>query len=168
MVIADLQAQSFPEFYKVFSDLMHEGYAGFPKRLQDHFLRYDYSASAMQNWLELGLRKFLIAFDDDGISGFLVGDNSYGGVAFVSWIGVAREKRNAGVGSSLLEAYEQFAKSRAAHLIELFTFDTVKPFYIARGYKEAGRRESGYYGRQNVIMNKTIGSWSEKNLPALT
>ncbi|KXK08396.1 MAG: Acetyltransferase (GNAT) family protein [candidate division WS6 bacterium OLB21] len=110
------------------------------------------------------MRKVLIARDSGKSIGFIIGDNSYGGVSFISWLGVVEHYRGLGIGSKLLNTYEDFAISCGSHLLELFTFEKVKPFYQRHGFSEIGRREEGYYGQKNLIMNKTIGKWNENYL----
>lgn len=156
----------FDEFYEVFTKLMEEGYDGFSETLKGYFLSHDYSKNTYRFWLDKNFRRFTIAIDIDTnkIVGFLVGDNTYGGIGFISWIGVLPESRGKGIAKMLFNDYEAFAKQKKAHLLELFTYDKVKPFYDQLGFKEIGRRERGFYGSKNIIMNKKIGEWDDKNL----
>jgi len=159
-----LTKDRFNEFYKVFSALMQEGYDNFSSTLKTHFIKHDYSYATYNFWLERNFRRFSIAIEDNKIIGFLVGDNTYGGVGFISWIGVLPEYRKKHIGQLLLENYEKFAKSKKAHLLELFTYEKVKGFYERMGFKEIGRRMEGFYGSKSIIMDKKIGSWSDENL----
>ncbi|MBW7953813.1 MAG: GNAT family N-acetyltransferase [Candidatus Dojkabacteria bacterium] len=164
MVIEVLRPQDFEDFYQLFSKLMLEAFPTFSPRLKKHFLDKDYNPQVLRYWIDNNMRKVLIARDSGKSIGFIIGDNSYGGVSFISWLGVVEHYRGLGIGSKLLNTYEDFAISCGSHLLELFTFEKVKPFYQRHGFSEIGRREEGYYGQKNLIMNKTIGKWNENYL----
>ena len=157
MVITDVTVQTFPQFYQLFEELMLEGYYHFPVELRQYFLARDYSRINYATWLERNFRKILIAMEDNQVRGFLTGDHSYGGVGFISWLGVKKEFRNQGIGTQLLQTYEDYARSKKAHLLELFTSEDNLNFYQKRGFKEIGRRSEGYYGQKNIIMDKELG-----------
>jgi ribosomal protein S18 acetylase RimI-like enzyme len=166
--ITEITPALFPKFYRCFEILMQEGYAGFPFKLREYFIKKEYSLSNFILWNEKQFRKFFLAIDNEGngeIVGFLVGDNTYGGVAFITWIGVLPNFRHLGIGRQLLEVYEAYVKTKHAHLLELFTYEAVKPFYLKLGFLEIGRREQGFYGQKNIIMNKRIGNWDDNNIP---
>jgi ribosomal protein S18 acetylase RimI-like enzyme len=167
MVIETVSLNSVDKFYECFQELMLEGYGHFSEALSRHFLAVDYPKRNFEFWIERNLRRIFLATEDGNVLGFLMGDNSYGGVGFVSWFGIRKPYRKQGIGSKLYEAYESYIKTKNAHMIELFTFEEVKPFYLKQGFKEIGRRPEGYYGQKNVIMDKKLGSWSDKNLEAL-
>ncbi len=160
MTIIDLPALRLDEFYQVFSELMHEGYADFPLELREYFLSKDYPQASFSFWLERNVRKILVALEDDKIAGFLIGDHTYGGVGFISWLGVLPSFRRRQFASALLQEYEKYAKSKNAHLLELFAGNNVKAFYERLGFTCVGHREHGYYGQENNIMDKVIGEWS--------
>jgi len=167
--IAEITGPQFPAFFNCFEILMQEGYAGFPAKLREFFIMKEYSQSNFFQWYEKQLRKIYIAFNEtEQLIGFLVGDNTYGGIAFITWIGVLPAYRKHGVGKQLLQFYEEYVRTRNAHLIELFTYEGVKEFYIKNGFKEIGRREEGFFGQQNIIMNKKIGSWDISNIPPIS
>lgn len=157
MVITDVNLQNFPEFYALFSELMHEGYGHFPEELRAYFLLKDYSRNNLSYWLEHNFRRMLIAIEDNMIQGFIIGDHTYGGVGFISWLGVKKDLRSHGIGTKLLQVYEAYARSKKAHLLELFTSEENKAFYEHHGFYEIGRRKEGFYGQQNLIMNKSLG-----------
>lgn len=164
MVITDVTLETLPKFYDCFQELMVEGYGNFPPELVKHFLEKDYSLRNFNLWVERSFRKISLAVESGYVMGFIVGDRTYGGVGFISWLGVRPPFRKKHIGAKLLKNYENFAKARHAHVIELYTFDKVKPFYLKQGYKEIGRRAEGYFGRKNIIMDKVLGPWNSKTL----
>lgn len=165
MVIEDLTKDSIPSFYEVFCNLMREGYDNFSPKLQEHFINFDYPLKNWYYWYEKSLRKVLLAkSDSDEVIGFIVGDHSYGGVAFITWLGVIPEFRRKGVGTKILKEYESYVDKKSAHLIELYTFPKVQGFYERHGYHKIGVRPEGYYGRKNIIMDKKLRDWNESVL----
>lgn len=160
MVIRDIETSQIEQFHQLFTSIMREGYGGFPKYLQDYFLKEMYSLAHFRFWLQKGFRKILVTLDEyDTIVGYLIGDHTYGGSGFVSWVGVNKEYRESGIASKMLEVYTQYVKSKKGFLVELYTFDHLIRFYTNRGFKVIGRRDPGFFGQKNVIMNKQIGEW---------
>lgn len=159
VVIKDLTLQEFDSFYDAFSVLMREGYGQFPKELSEYFLSHDYLKANFENWLARGIRKILVAVEDGKVISFLVGDHTYGGVGFVSWLGVLPEYRNQGIGSRMLAIYEMYVIDKKGHLLELYTYDGAEPFYLKHGFNEIGRRNPGFYGQLNIIMNKQLNGF---------
>lgn len=165
MVIKQATTLDIDPFYKLFSEVMHEGYAGYSPKLINHFLTKDYSKQQFYLWLERFFRNIYLALDSGEVIGFIIGDYTYGGVGFISWLGVRPDYRKKGVGTSLYKAYEDFAIEKKAHLIELYTYPKVADFYLRLGFKQTGEREQGYFGQKNLIMNKRLGDWDDSNLP---
>lgn len=165
MVIKKATVLDIDIFYELFSEIMHEGYAGYSERLINHFLTKEYSKANYYLWIERFFRNIFLAMENDKVVGFLVGDNTYGGVGFISWIGIKQQYRRQGVGASLYKVYEDFARSKNAHGIELYTYPKVAPFYLKLGFKQIGMREQGYFGQKNLIMHKKIGDWTDDNIP---
>jgi ribosomal protein S18 acetylase RimI-like enzyme len=166
--IVEFQLRDLELFYNCFEVLMQEGYAGFPNPLKEYFIKKEYSKTNFYLWVEKNFRKIFLAIDDNNeIIGFLVGDNTYGGVAFITWIGVKKEQRAKGIGKMLFDAYQNYVIAKNAHIIELFTYEGVKGFYLSLGFQEIGRREQGFFGQENIIMNKIIGKWDNKNIPPI-
>jgi GNAT superfamily N-acetyltransferase len=168
MVIVDVNYLNLQKFYPLFKEVMEEGYGQFPPELRQYFLKKEYPEEMLKLWLERNFRKILMALDDqEQVLGFLIGDHTYGGVAFISWLGVKKEYRKQGIGTALLKKYEEYARIKKAHLIELFTIDDVIPFYAHNGFVEIGRRNPGFFGQKNVILNKKLSDFNRENI-ALT
>ncbi len=164
MVIRQATTLDIGKFYDLFSEVMYEGYAGYSPKLIEYFLKQDYSKEKFYLWLERFFRKIYIALEEEEVIGFLVGDYTYGGVGFISWIGVRLAYRGKGVGAALFKVYEEFAIQKKAHLIELYTYPKVSEFYLKLGFKHIGTRSQGYFGKKNMIMNKELGDWDDDNL----
>ena len=152
------------EFYNLFREIMNEGYSGYSEEIKKRFLEKDYSITNFQVWLDRFFRYILLAYHEEQLVGFLVGDYTYGGVGFISWLGVRKDMRGSRVGKTLYLEYERFAKNKNAHLLQLYTYPKVEEFYIKLGFKRIGIREQGYYGQKNIIMNKKIGEWNDLSL----
>lgn len=165
MVIKQATTLDIEKFYSLFTLIMHEGYSGYSHKLINHFLQKDYSKQQFYLWLERFFRNIYLALENEEVIGFLVGDYTYGGVGFISWIGVKPEYRGRGIGEALFNTYEKFAIEKKAHLIELYTYPKVSGFYLKLGFKHIGTRTQGYFGQENMIMDKVIGDWNDDNIP---
>ena len=157
MVIEELGFDNLDSFYKCFSSIMNEGYGQFPPVLSEYFLLTDYTVENFRLWIDRNFRKVYLALDDNSnVIGFIIGDHTYGGVGFVSLLGVYPEYLNKGIGGVLLDKYTEYIRQIKGHLIELYTYDRARPFYERHGFILIGQRPEGYFGRKNLIMNLTL------------
>ena len=164
MVIRQATTLDIDNFYELFVEIMNEGYAGYSEALKTHFLTKDYTKINYYNWIEKFFRIIYLAIEGEKIVGFISGDYTYGGIGFVSWLGVKKEFRGKGIGKKLYLTYEDFANKKGAHLIELYTYPEVADFYIRLGFNKIGERKQGYFGQKNIIMNKKLRDWSDEYL----
>ena len=85
------------------------------------------------------------------------------GVWDLWWIGVAADSQRQGIGDGLLKFVEEKVKSAGGRLLLIETstltvFDSVRQFYMKRGYAECGRVPDFYrLGEAKVIYFKRIG-----------
>lgn len=164
MVIKELSYNYIQSFKKCFDVLMLEGYGQFPLDLSKYFLEKDYTFNSFTLWLERNFRKvFIVLNEDDTVIGFLIGDHTYGGMGFISWLGVLKDYRGRGIARELVNKYIEYVKGLEGHAIELYTYENVKPFYLKLGFFEIGRRKEGYFGQKNIIMNYTIKDFNLNN-----
>ncbi|HEC64106.1 MAG TPA: N-acetyltransferase [bacterium] len=164
MTIEDLSEDKLDDFFELFQKVTKEEFPEYSSAVQNFFLGRDYSKRSFEFHLTRKFRKVLIALDGKNIIGYLVGDQTYGGVGFISFIGVPKKKRGKGIGSELVEEYEKFCKSKKAHMVRLYTFERIEPFYIKLGFERIGEEKEGYWGTRNLVMGKSIGTWNEETL----
>ena len=164
ITVSDLSLQFIDDFFSLFETVVKEDFPEYSNKVKDFFLTRDYSKQTFVNFLGRTYRKVLIATENRKVVGYLVGDHTYGGVGFVSFFGVEKDKRKHGIGTKLLEEYENFSKSRKAHMVKLYTFERLIPFYKRLGYEHIGEEKTGYWGTRNQVMGKIIGEWDERTL----
>ena len=84
------------------------------------------------------------------------------GVWNLWWIGVAGDSQRQGIGDGLLNFVEEKVKSAGGRLLlietsSLAAFDSVRQFYVKRGYMECGRVPDYYAaGEAKMIYCKSI------------
>lgn len=156
MQIKDLTHEYLDSFYELFRNIMLKDFPEYKSETLQYFLNTLYSKNHFYSFINSPYRKNLVIEEDDEIIGFLVADQTFGGVGFISWLGIKDGYRNNGLASKILEEYKNFCKSKDAHLIEVYTFPKTVEFYKRKGFMEVGRREKGYFGVVNIIMDKNI------------
>ena len=168
--IEDLTVETLDRFFSLFERVVNEDFPEYSDKVKKFFLTKDYSKETFRNFLGRPFRKVSIAVEDEleGVSGsvvgYLVGDHTYGGVGFVSFFGVEKSRRRNGIGTELIKAYEDFSKGKKAHMVKLYTFNRIMPFYEKLGYEHIGEEKTGYWGTRNQVMGKMIGEWDEETL----
>jgi GNAT superfamily N-acetyltransferase len=99
----------------------------------------------------------VIAEDKDGIVvGGAIG-RTWGQCCELQQLWVCAELRSNGIGSHLMDAFEQEAENRGCALVYLDTFSFQAPvFYQARGYREVLRTVGFTGGVAKITMHKSI------------
>jgi GNAT superfamily N-acetyltransferase len=85
--------------------------------------------------------RLLVAEYDGKVVGYCLGFDHYapyanGRVSWVEEITVRAELRRKGIGRALMDAFEEWARSRGSRLVSLATRRTAS-FYVALGYEES-------------------------------
>lgn len=87
-----------------------------------------------------------------GLSG-----HTWGGVAEVRFLWVDERRRHTGIGSRLLRAAEEEARSRGCMKIVLSTHSFQAPdFYLKHGYVVAGEFSNYPRGHRSIFLEKTL------------
>lgn len=156
MEIVDLSKQHLNSFYELFCSIIQEDLYEYTMDQRREFSEEMYSKEVIERLIQIGSKKILIILEISEVIGFLFGDKPFGGVGFVSWFGIRKDLRGNGYGRLLMNTYEKYCKQSGAHLIEVYTFPKTVEFYEKIGFNEIGRREKGYFGIVNIIMDKEI------------
>jgi GNAT superfamily N-acetyltransferase len=146
----------FEDFYNVFTEIITRDFPEYSEDTKQLFLQKFYSKELLKSTINLEDRFYLLCLEDSELIGFLFANKPFGGVGFISWVGVRSHKRRKGIGKALLGHYEEYCKDWNAHLVELYTFSKTQKFYELCGYEKVGYRKKGYFGVENIIMDKEI------------
>lgn len=101
---------------------------------------------------------FLLAEENNEIVGVASG-REYAGVCHLNFIGVKKEYRRKGVGSSLLNRFIEVAKERKAHKVLLHTSPNLLPaikLYINSGFLPEGFLRKHTHGLNLIIYSKFL------------
>jgi ribosomal protein S18 acetylase RimI-like enzyme len=160
-----LAIKDLDEFFKVFEEVIHEGFPYYSKNLQDYFIKKDYSKKVFAKNLKEKKRVIFIALVRGGIVGFLVANKPYGGVSFAPWLGVKKESQGKGIGRRLMSYWEKWAKRKGAHSLLLSTSGKqTKNFYIKCGFKFFGTEKRTYFGLDHHVFGKLISKPNEREI----
>lgn len=95
--------------------------------------------------------------DDSGRIYAGLSGHTWGGVAEVRFLWVDASKRHAGVGSQLLQAAEEEARSRGCQKVVLSTHSFQAPdFYRRHGYVIAGEFAEYPRGHRSIFLEKPL------------
>jgi GNAT superfamily N-acetyltransferase len=96
--------------------------------------------------------------EDDSIIGGAIG-RTWGECCELQQLWVSAPARGAGIGSQLMDAFEQNAVRRGCLLVYLDTFSFQAPdFYVARGYEEVHRTAGFTGGVVKITMQMRLPS----------
>ena len=164
MYIKPLPLQNMDQFYSIFINILNSEFPEYTPKQIDYFINILYPVHNVKRMILGNLRKIFVAEKNNEIVGFLMADQTYGGVGFISWFGILSEFRKQGIGAKMVEEYEKFCRTKNAHLIEVYTFPRIVPFYEKIGFHKVGVRPKGYFGVPNVIMDREIIKKTETSL----
>ena len=139
--VSKLTQNDITDFYDIFSQVIRSEFPGYTPKVVEYLLNKIYSRYAYEYWIRNNLKTVLIAKVNNEIVGFADIDNPYGGVSLLRWLGVKKKYQRAGIGSSLIKAWEDLARTQHAHKMELAAQPEAKAFYEKMGLKQEGMRE---------------------------
>jgi len=169
--IGKLKIAELPQFHRVFTELMREGFDYAPK-IKKYFITHRYTIANFKYWLKNDYKGVLLADlkrvqPSRGLNplqeiiGFLVYDEAYGGVLLCRWLGVLKKYRGQGAGKMLIEQAVREAKVLGCHKVEVAGQLNAKKFYEKCGFKLEGMREKSYFGEDQYLFGKVVGEMEE-------
>lgn len=158
MKIKSLSHDKIDQFYSFFYNILSKNFDHYTKDTKEYFLKKIYTKDYFRNNLYSSNYHNAFIEIQDNVRAIIIANGGFGGVGFVSWIGVHDEYRDKGLGTHLLDNYESMIKENDGHLIEVYTFPETIKFYEKLGFEIIGVREKGYFKVPNIIMNKSIRS----------
>lgn len=159
-----LTQKEVDDFYDVFQDVLKTEFPGYTPRVVKHLLDKIYTRYAYAYWIRNASKRVMIAKKDDEIVGFADVDNPYGGVSLLRWLGVEKKYQRAGIGSSLVKAWEDLARTQHAHKMEVAAQPEAKEFYAKMGLKLEGMREKSFFGINQYIFGKVLSEPSDEGM----
>jgi GNAT superfamily N-acetyltransferase len=100
-----------------------------------------------------------MAEEDKHIIGLATGMAREDGVGMLGFLGVRKEHRKTGVGSTLLKTFLEEARRRKAHKVWLFTSPNLHPavrLYVENGFVPEGYMRRHSYGLDLIIYSKFL------------
>lgn len=150
-----LKPVDWQEFYPLFKLVLEEDFSRYPREARELFM----NETKLKGAFERKKREFWVAEGDGKIIGFLTAIGSPGGVTFINWLGVRKEFRGQGVGSSLVKTWEVWAKNNSYHKLRAQTTNIEnKLFYERLGFRLEGIKKNDLYHLDHLIFGKTISS----------
>lgn len=142
---------------KIYLLTINSEFPEYTEKTLDYFTRPSYKKLMLAKKIKLG------AYHEGKLIGYLLANNPFGGVLFVSWLAVLKPYQGKGVGKKLLEKLEQIAKRKGAHSIFLSTYKRDMGFYEKQGFENIGYDVKGYFGQEEYYMRKLIQEPKEAN-----
>ena len=153
-----LQKHELEAFFSSFSHTLTTEFTQYRKNIVRYLLDKIYSLDNYKYWLENNLKTILVARENDTIIGFAVIDEPYGGVSLCRWLGVTKSHQNRGIGTALIRQWLELATSQCCHKAELAAVTSAKHFYEKAGLELEGLRKLSYFGIDQYVFGKIIGS----------
>lgn len=160
--ISHLQSERVSIFYRVFSEILHTQFPGYLPKVIDFLLHQIYNPTQISMWIKQGNKIVLVAEHNAEIVGFAMLDSLYGGVSFCRWLGVLPAYQRQGIGTKLIQQWENMAYDQGAHKLEVVGQPTAKKFYEKMGLQLEGFRKSSYFGIDQHLFGKVLQAPSEE------
>ena len=150
-------------FYPLFEKSMKTQFSEYTDKTIQYYLQKEYPPDVMKDKILKKSISLLLAYKEEAIVGYLIGQRVYGGIAFGEWLGVDDAHQRQGIGSALLQAWEQHSIQLGAHKIHLWTAEKNVGYYQKRGYVLVGKVPDNYFGTDDYFMYKTLRKSHEDN-----
>lgn len=164
MRINKLKTSDIDKFFKVFCNVIGEGFPEYSPQLIEFILKKDFSKKYFLSKLKEKEINILTASQGSEIVGFLVEEKIYGGVGYCNWLGVIKQKRGKGIGRSLLQKWEKEIKNKGGHKLMLITqAEKDRGFYKKCGFDEEGYEKKSWFGLDSWIFGKVISEFKPRS-----
>ncbi len=151
-------------FFELFKKSLQTQFPQYTNNTIRYFLDVDYRLSWLKEAITEKKRLVLIAETSKGeIIGYLFSGKPYGGVGFCNWVAVDDKYKKQGVGTALLNKWEDVMKKQGAHIVQLLTVERNIAFYKSRGYKLVGEIPDNYFGTNDHLFYKLLQKPKETN-----
>lgn len=153
---SNLDKVHLKSFLQLFREIIVEDIPIYSESQKNYFLGELYSKENIIKDIENEYSYIRIVIHDDEVVGYIYADKTFGGVGYISWLGVSKKHRGNGISRKLIEEYKGFCRREKAHLIEVYTFSERVEFYKKLGFIHIGTRKNGYFNVDNEIMDLQI------------
>ena len=112
-----------------------------------------------QQWLQNKDAICLLAEEGKRIIGLATGMTREDGVSMLGFLGVRKEHRKTGVGSTLLKTFLEEARKRKAHKVWLFTSPNLHPairLYVEEGFIPEGYMRRHSHGLDLIVYSRFL------------
>lgn len=150
-------------FYTLFETSMNTQFSEYSDKTIQHFLQKEYPRAILKDKIEKKRVFLFLACKNEKVVGYLIGQRVYGGIAFGEWLGVDDYHQRQGIGSALLQVWEQHSIQEGAHKTHIWTAEKNVDYYKKRGYVLVGKVPDNYFGSDDHFMYKTLRKSNEVN-----
>ena len=145
-------------FYPVFTGMLQSQFPGYSKKTVKYLLEKMYAPESFAYWIKYNIKTILLVKADSAIAGFGVIDEPYGGVSFMRWLGIQKEFQRKGLGTQLINIWIEIAKKTNCHKVEVASQPEAREFYKKTQLDEEGMRKCSYFGIDQYVFGKVIGT----------
>lgn len=138
--------------------MLKSEFPGYTPEVVDYLLNKIYTTDTLKYWAQRKEKIIFGAYEKDSIVGFAVIDSPYGGVSFCRWLGVLKTHQHTGFGTALIQKWHDLARESNAHKMEVAGQPEAKEFYEKMGFQLEGLRKASYFGIDQYLFGKVIGS----------
>jgi GNAT superfamily N-acetyltransferase len=122
-----------------------------------------WSKEKLKKSIEQNRKDLFAAFDKNKIVGIFETEKPFMGVCFAVWLMVDKKYQSKGIGTKLIEAFENNAIKLGAHSTYLYTDNKNLDFYKNRGYEFVGVHKKAWLGYDHYYFGKQIAEPKEEN-----
>ena len=161
IAISLLSKQEIDSFLPVFAHILENEFPGYTKNVVRYFLDKIYTKINFEWWTSQKQKIIIAATENESIKeivGFAVIDAPYGGVSFCRWLGLKKKYQRKGIGKQIIDKWKELAIQSGCHKMEDASQPTAKEFYAKMGLELEGLRKLSYFGIDQYIYGKVIGT----------
>lgn len=158
MTIQILDKNGVEQFYSLFTQILQSEFPGYTEKVTHYLLTEIYTPQNFAYWIEKELKTVCVAEENGQYLGFMIVDSPYGGVSLLRWLGVQPEHQRKGIGKQFISLWEKIAQKQGGHKMEVAAQPEAKEFYAKAGLTLEGKREKSYFGIDQYLYGKVIGT----------
>lgn len=163
IVIKKISEKTLDEFYDFFQKSLQPLFSEYNPRDLDFIINKGWTRKRYGKRLKDKSKILFGAWVDGKLVGIMDTDAPFIGVSFGIWLMVDQKHQGHGVGSKLIEKFEEVSKKLGAHSVYLYSGDTKVDFYKHRGYELVGVHRKAWFGHDHFYFAKQIAEPKQEN-----
>lgn len=165
LIIRKLTLKDHQELFNLFSSLIATQFPEYSPNIRKALVNHPkyWNSAKYKKHLRSEDRFILGAFMANTLVGLIDAEMPFGGVSFAVWLMVHPQHQRKGIGTALLNKWEEEMLTHGTHLLYLYSDKRNIAYYRKLGFTKSGLMKNSWFGSNDYLLTKHIQEPKEEN-----